>query len=154
MSTPRAAASPGYTIVVTDAGDPLEEAWKTLQEHWSEPARHEAFVALAASLERLPDAAARYRSAAEVPERAAEAERGKRLVLARALAQIDAMPRTDRALARRRGALLAPLASLGFLLTTSFALAVLTHRREFVSAPALAAEVLLIALLPWRRILR
>jgi hypothetical protein len=139
---------------VSDPADPLDAAWTALDAAWDDPAKHKAFVGLAASLGRLPDAAARYKTAGENPARADGAERGRQLVVAAALAQIETAPRTPRERAMRRGAWLAPIATLGFLFAASMLLATVTHNRTFVSIPALALEMLLVAVLPWRRILR
>jgi hypothetical protein len=134
--------------------DPIDAAWTALLDRWSELERHDAFVALAATLDRLPDAAARYRAVESDPARADAAARGKSRVLTVAMARIDALPRTTPERARRGGRWLAPVAVLAFLLVVSFLLAAVTRRQEFVSPAMIVTEVVLVALLPWRRILR
>jgi hypothetical protein len=140
---------------VDPTGDPVESAFGELRDrHWSEPERHRAFVALATLLGRLPDAAARYRSATSNPALADEARKGLDAVLAAAVAQIDAAPRTARDEVRRRAGLFVPIAALGLMLALAYLAATLTQRRELVSAPAVALEIAFVALLPWRRLLR
>lgn len=54
--------------------DPIESAWVALLVHWDDPERHRRFVALARTLERLPDAARRYRGVSNDPARAERAK--------------------------------------------------------------------------------
>lgn len=123
-------------------------------DHWDDPAQHKAFVGLAMSLGRLADAAGYYRSVQHDPARASRAEEGKQLVLSTALSQLETAPRTHRPEGMRRGAWLVPLVTLGFLFATSFLIATVTQRKVFVSPLVLALEMLLVAVLPWRRWLR
>ncbi len=131
--------------------DPIESAWQALLERWDDDDAHKSFAVLAGSLDRLADAAARYREAAGMPERRDRAEAGKQLIVAQAVARIDATPRSTKESARR-GRWLAPVALAGFLIAMDFLLATVTHNRRFVSVPAFALEILIVALLPWRRI--
>jgi hypothetical protein len=63
------------------APDPLDTAWAEVEAHWDDAAAHKKFLALADTLDRLPDAGRRYRAVREKdPERA---ERAK--------AQVDAL---------------------------------------------------------------
>lgn len=55
------------------AQDPIDAAWVTLLDQWSDPERHRRFVALARTLDRLPDAARRYRAVADDPARSERA---------------------------------------------------------------------------------
>jgi len=140
--------------VSDESADPIDSAWSALLERWDEPARHKAFVALAASLDRLPDAAARYRAVEADPARAEGAAQGKERVLAAALAHIDALPRTTREEARRHGRWLVPVAALGLLYAVSLMGAELLQRPALRSPLTLALETAAVALLPWRRMLR
>ncbi len=150
----------------SDATAPLEAAWKNVVSHWEDPAAHKAFVVLAAQLDQLPDAARRYREAKSDGElvavdgyrvpgdrasRSEVAERGLQLVLAQALARFESVPREDRP---KAGRLALPLAALMMLFGLSFGAANMTGKREFLSLPALAAQVLLVAIVPWRKIQR
>jgi hypothetical protein len=144
----------GYTRAVSDPTDPLEAAWCALEPQWDDATKHKAFVALAASLGRLPDAAARYNTASQQPARAQAAEQGRQLVLAAALAQLATTPHSARAQSMGRGMWLAPLAALGLLFALGALLATVTQNRVFVSLPALAVEMLIVAVLPWRRLVR
>jgi hypothetical protein len=134
--------------------DPFDLAWASLLEHWDDDARHDAFVALAAQLERLPDAASLYRSAESDPSRAERALKAKSRIVALAVAQLDALPRTSLESAKRRGLIVLPVALFGFIVAMSFLMRAVTGNRAFVSWPALALEVLIVALLPWKRFLR
>jgi hypothetical protein len=152
--------------LMDDAKDPLEDAWRSVVTRWDEPAAHKGFVFLAASLDRLTDAAKRYREAKNdgadvtvggyrVPGNPASrkeiAERGLQLVLAQALARFDAIPREDRG---RSTPVALPIAALMMLFALSFALANSTGNRVFISLPVLAVELLVVALFPWRKLRR
>lgn len=145
---------------------PLDAAWKNVVQRWDDPAAHKAFVVLAAQLDQLQDAARRYREAKSDAEhvtvegyrvpgdpasRTEVAERGLQLVLAQALARFESQPREDRP---KSGGLALPVAAMMMLFGLSFAFANFTGKREFVSLPSLAAQVLLVAIVPWRRVRR
>lgn len=136
-----------------EPADPIEAAWAELLATWADPDRHRSFVALAAALSRLPDAAARYRAVEAEPEYRDAAEQGRKAVVARAMAVVDAEPRTTPEEARRSARSLIPIAGLGLIFATSWMLSALTQSRAFVSPITLAVEILVVALLPWRRIL-
>lgn len=161
---PEATVAPAEATL--DSLAPLDAAWKNVVTKWDDPAAHKAFVVLAAQLDLLQEAARRYREAKSDSEnvtvdgyrvpgdrasRTEVAERGLQLVLAQALARFEAMPREDRP---KRGGLALPLAAMMMLFGLSFAFANFTGKREFVSLPSLAAQVLLVAVVPWRRVRR
>jgi hypothetical protein len=136
-----------------DPADPVDAAWTQLLAHWADAERHRAFIALAAALSRLPDAAARYRTVESDPEHSEAAARAKKTIVAQAMAVVDATPRTTPEEARRTARSLIPIAALGLILAISWMLSALTRSRLFVSPITLAVEILVVALLPWRRIL-
>jgi hypothetical protein len=147
-------ATLGYTPLVTDLSDPLAQAWTSLIEHWDDDARHHGFIALAAQFDRLADAAALYRSVEADPARAEQAAEGKQRIVARAMAQLEALPRASMESAKRRGRVVLPVALMGFLVAMDFLMRAATGNRAFVSWPALGLEIAIVALLPWKRILR
>ncbi len=145
---------------------PLDEAWRELVTRWSDPAAHKSFVVLAGQLDALQEAARRYREAKSDGEsvvvdgyrvpgnsesRRAIAERGLQLVLAQALARFDAMPREER---RSKASVFLPVAALMMSFGLSFALANMSHNRTFISLPSLAAQVIIVALIPWQKLQR
>jgi hypothetical protein len=134
--------------------DPIETAWRALLESkWDDEDAHRRFVGLAATLSRLPDAAARYRIMESDPERRDRAVEGKQLVLKNALALLGSMPRASIDDARKRARWLVPLAALGVFVAADFALAAFTHNHSFVSIPAFMLEIAIVLLLPWKRLL-
>lgn len=138
----------------TSEDDPIETTWRALLEsHWDDEDKHRAFVALAAALSRLPDAATRYRSVENDPARRERAEAGKQLVFKNALGMLSAMPHSSRDEARKRARWIVPLATLGMMIAADFALAALMHQPSFVSIPAFVLEILIVVLLPWQRLL-
>lgn len=146
---------------------PLDAAWRKLTSQWNEPAAHRAFVALAAQLDALQEAARRYREVQSSDEQSAVingyripgsvesrrqiAEKGLQLVLAQALAHFDSMPREKH---RSPGTVFKPLAALMMLFALSFALSTMTHDRTLVSLPSLAVQVLIVAIIPWQKLQR
>ena len=147
-----------YTPHVVDTpadADPLDDAWQSLLDdaHWNDDAKHRAFVALAAALDRLPDAGARYRAVENDAARRERAEAGKQLVLKSAMALLGSMPRTSIDDAKKRARAVVPLATLGVLFAMNFVLAGLLHQPKFMSIPAFVLEILVVVLLPWRRLL-
>jgi hypothetical protein len=137
-----------------DDNDPIEAAWHALiDSQWDDEEKHRAFVGLAAALSRLPDAAAHYRAVESDPSRRERAEFGKQLVLKNAMALLSSMPRTTLDDAKKRARWIVPLATLGVFLAMDFALAALLHQPKFLSIPAFVLEILIVVLLPWRRLL-
>lgn len=77
-------------------GSPLESVWAEVVAHWDDDAAHERFVAIAQTLDALPDAAGRYRAAAADPERKERAETMLGRITAIALATLSTMkPEAD-----------------------------------------------------------
>ncbi len=81
------------------------------------------------------------------------AEQGKQLVVTHAMTMLDSLPRASRDVGRERARLIVPLVTLGVMLSADFVLAGLTHQQAFVSIPAFILEILVVLLLPWRRLL-
>jgi hypothetical protein len=81
-----------------DAGAALDAAWASVQAHWDDDAAHKRFVALAMTLDRLPEAGRRYRAERERAEAAGDEARA-----ASARKRIDALlaAATQRMLATR-----------------------------------------------------
>jgi hypothetical protein len=138
-------------VVSEPPPDPLDAAWAALLAHWNDPERHGAFLALAASLDRLTDAAARYRAVESEPERAEGAARGRERLLALALTRLEAPRREGPA---RTGWWLLPIAAFALLAAASLLASQATGHRALVSPATLALEALLTALIPWRRLTR
>ncbi|MBL8601230.1 MAG: hypothetical protein JNK72_04850 [Myxococcales bacterium] len=136
---------------MSPSNDPLDAAWATLEAHWSEPERHKTFVALAHALDRLPEAARRYRAVSEDPALAVGARQGLDRVLAAAMASL-----TPAALAPRpsRALLIVPMALAGLVVSTSVMAATLLRLPRLASPLTLCLEVALVFLLPWQRMLK
>ena len=66
--------------------EPVRAAWAHLADAWSEPARHDAFVALVAQHNCYAWAAARYKERADDPIAARQLERLRRATTAALLA--------------------------------------------------------------------
>lgn len=133
------------------AADPVASAWSALQAHWDDEAKHKAFVGLAASFSRLPDAGRLYREAAGDPARRERAERGKQLVIGLAMATVEAMPRTERA---SKGAIIAPIAAILLLGAANFLVATVAHTRVPLSPWVFAVEIVLVLVIPWKKLQR
>lgn len=127
--------------------DPLDAAWAALLERWDQEEKHKAFVGLAATLGQLPDAARRYRSLADDPQRAARAAQGVDRVLTAAMSALTPAPREPAA----RVHLGVPLAVLAAVLTATMLAARATGVAALTSPVVIVGEVLVVALLPWRR---
>ena len=75
--------------------DPLEAAWQALLDAWPEEGAHRKFLALAETLDRLPDAGSRYRGIKDEAlragdtARAAEAEAGIERLITRAMGRME-----------------------------------------------------------------
>lgn len=80
----------------------LERAWDELLAAWDDADRHKRFLVLAESTGRLAEAGRRYRAMKDDPARRAEAERRIDEILARAMARMATVERTDPAPARSR----------------------------------------------------
>lgn len=115
---------------------------------WENEARHRAYVGLAASLERLPDAARRYRSAREDPRLSARANAGLDRVLGAAMASLSPAARAPRP---KPVNVMIPLTVLAAALMATVVLARVTEFRTLTSPVVILGEVLIVALIPWRR---
>ncbi len=135
----------------TAEDDPIDAAWVALGTDWERDERHRAFVQLASALDRLPEAARRYRESLAVPAHATRAQGGLDEVLRVAMAKLTPPPREERPV---RGMWILPLGALAMVLALTVAAAQALRRPSLASAPVLGAEVLVVALLPWSRILR
>ena len=128
--------------------DPLDAAWAALLERWDQDEGHRAFVGLAASLERLPDAARRYRAQSSDPARAERAKQGVDRVLAAAMTAMKP-PARERPRPVNVGLPLAAIAA-AFLVTMLAAKA--TGLSALTSPVVFAGEVIVVMLIPWRRL--
>jgi hypothetical protein len=55
--------------------DPIDAAWQRVEARWDDPEAHRAFLSLCFELERMPEAARRYREVRDGdPDRRGEAE--------------------------------------------------------------------------------
>lgn len=131
--------------------DPLELAWVALLKDWESDARHRAFVGLASSLGRLPDAAKHYKQASNDPRLAARTKEGIDRVLGAAMATLAP---TSRAPRPKPINVVIPLAVLAAVLMATVVAARATGFSALLSPVVIVGEVLIVALLPWRRILR
>ncbi|MFO0602762.1 MAG: hypothetical protein U0324_06280 [Polyangiales bacterium] len=128
--------------------DPLDAAWVALMERWDRDEGHRAFVGLAASLERLPDAARRYRALSSDPARAERAKQGVDRVLAAAMSAMKPASR-ERPRSVNVGLPLGVLAA-AFLATMLAAKA--TGVGALTSPVVFVGEVIVVMLIPWRRL--
>lgn len=129
-------------------GDPLDTSWQTLLSDWENELQHKRFVALAASLERLPDAAKRYRESLSDPQLQPRAQQGIDRVLGAAMQALTPPPREERP---RLNVMLPLGAFAGALLLTIIASRV-TGFRALTSPVVIFGEALIVALIPWRRL--
>ncbi|MEZ4390050.1 MAG: hypothetical protein R3A48_03050 [Polyangiales bacterium] len=134
---------------MSEAQDPIEQAWIALQEKWDLDEQHRAFVALAAALDRLPDAAGRYRALRDDPERGAEASKGLQRVLGAALATLS--PDRHTPMAPKTNYLLAA-AALACLWIATPVVAKILQRPELAQPWVFAFELAVVLLIPWRRL--
>lgn len=130
--------------------DPLERAWDSLESRWEDPQAHRAYVNLASSLGRLPDAAKRYRALKADPARGAVAAQGIELILAAAMSQMTASTVGARP---PPGLYLVPMVALLLLVGATLAASNVLGRAQLRSPVVLVCEVALVALVPWRRVL-
>jgi hypothetical protein len=129
-------------------GDPLDPAWKTLLSDWENDVQHRRFVALATTMQRLPDAAKRYREALADPSRQPRAQQGIDRVLGAAMATLTPPPRE----ARPRLNVMLPLGAFAGVLLLTILASHATGFRALTSPIVIFGEALIVALIPWRRI--
>ncbi|MFO0624509.1 MAG: hypothetical protein U0325_02750 [Polyangiales bacterium] len=134
---------------MSDPPDPLDTAWHELSANWDAEERHRSFVALAAALDRLPEAASRYRALRDDPERGAGARRGLEKVLGAAMARLSAERRE--APPARSNYLLA-LTALGCLWIGTLVIARILNRPDLLHPWVFALELAAVLLTPWRRL--
>jgi hypothetical protein len=127
--------------------DPLDVAWAALLEQWDSEAKHKSFVGLAATLQRLPDAARRYRALVDDPARAARAKQGIDRVLSVAMSTMTPVVREK----PRSINVMIPLTALAAALLVTTIVARATELHALTSPVVIVGEVIVIALLPWRR---
>jgi hypothetical protein len=134
---------------MSDPTDPLDTAWQELSSQWDADERHRTFVALAAALDRLPDAASRYRALRDDPERGAQAKRGLEKVLGAAMARLSAERRDPPAV---RSNYLLALTALGCLWIGTLVVARILNRSDLLHPWVFALELAVVLLTPWRRL--
>lgn len=131
----------------TEPNDPLDVAWTALLDQWESEEKHRSFVGLAAALERLPEAAKRYRALSADPARAARAKQGIDRVLGVAMASMTPATRER----PRPINVMMPLSALAAALLATVVAARATEVRALTSPVVIVGEVIVVALLPWRR---
>lgn len=139
----------GRRTTVEPSPDPLETAWSVLLTHWDETPRHRAFVELAQSLDRLPEAAKRYRDAKTDEALADGARKGLDQILAVAMASL-----TPAALAPRRpsrAVWLLPVVLSGLVVIATVMVAQVARLPKLASPVSLGLEIVIVFLLPWKR---
>lgn len=134
--------------MTSPAQDPLETAWQALLTEWGRDDRHRAFVGLATTLERLPDAAKRYKAELSNSDRAPQAKQGLDRVLAVAMRALTPPARPE----RPRVNLMLPAGAFAAMLIATVFLAQTTGFRALTSPWVIFGEALVIALIPWRRV--
>ncbi len=128
--------------------DPLETAWQALLSEWERDDQHRAFVGLAAALERLPDAAKRYRAELAHSDRAPRAKQGLDRVLGVAMSALTPPTRPE----RPRINFMLPMGAFAATLIVTVFLAQATGFRSLTSPWVIFGEALVVALVPWRRV--
>ncbi|MEZ4407454.1 MAG: hypothetical protein R3A52_13410 [Polyangiales bacterium] len=131
--------------------DPLDLAWRSLLTAWDDDARHKSFVALAQSLGRLPDAAARYRGVRDDKALGANAQRGIDQILKVAMLTLTPPPREARP---PKGAWAAAVAFAMLLIVATLLLSHLTQVRALASPWVVLVEMVIAAVIPWSRLMR
>lgn len=131
-----------------DHDDPLDAAWAALLADWDSDERHRGFVGLAATLERLPDAAKRYRAESANPSRAGRAKQGLDRVLGVAMQSLTPVQRPERP---RPVNVMIPLATMAAVILVTLVAAQATGFRALTSPVVILGEVVIVALVPWRR---
>ena len=137
---------------MSDTDDPIETAWTALQAQWESAERHKAFVALAASLQRLPDAARRYRESLPDPARSERAKQGIDAVLRVAYLALVPPPRSEHELTRKARAWLLPMVAAMTLVVLTLLASQMMRQPSFASPWVLGAEVLGMFLIPWQKL--
>lgn len=132
-----------------DAPDPIDEAWNALLSQWQREDQHRAFVALASALERLPDAASRYRALRDDTDLGEGARRGLERVLAAAMATLS--PDRHDAAPPRSNYLLAG-AALACLWIATPVIAKILNRQDLLHPWVFALELAVVLLIPWSRL--
>jgi hypothetical protein len=138
---------------VSDVDDPIETAWIALLTEWESPERHKAFVALAASLQRLPDAARRYRECRSDPARAERAKQGIDAVLRVAYLALAPSARRENEVARKVRGVLLPMSIAMALVVFTLMGSQALHQPGLSSPWVLGAEVLATLLIPWSKLI-
>ncbi len=128
--------------------DPLEVPWQTLLSEWESDVQHRRFVALATTMQRLPEAAKRYRSALSDPTLQPRAQQGLDRVLGAAMQALTPPPRE----ARPRLNVMLPLSAFAAVLFATIVIARVTEFRALTSPVVIFGEALIVALIPWRRL--
>lgn len=108
---------------VTEEPDPIEDAWSSLEERWDDAEAHRKFIALCATLDRLPEAGRRYREVRDGdPERRETAEHQIDRLLALAMQSLATArtPPPDTARARRILLFVAFVLTVGMIALTSY----------------------------------
>lgn len=132
--------------------DPIETAWSALLAEWESPERHKAFVALAAALGRLPDAARRYRECGADPARAERAKQGIDAVLRVAYLALAPLPRREHEITRKARAWLPPVSVAMVLVVFTLMAAQGLHQPSLASPWVLGAEVVGALVVPWQKL--
>lgn len=131
--------------------DPLETAWKALLDDWESPERHRAFVGLAVSFGRLPDAAKLYREQMADESRKPRAKEGIDRILAVAMQSLGPVEREART---PPGRWIIPVMVLGLILMLTTASAQVLGNKRLASPWVLIGEAAIVFLIPWGRFLK
>jgi hypothetical protein len=126
----------------------FEAAWTALTADWDNDTRHRGFVGVAASSERLPEAAKRYRAALADPARKVRAQQGLDKILGVAMQSLTPVARDEPA---RSSVLGVAFTALVVTLAVTVVLAQATGFRALLSPLVILGEIVVIALVPWRR---
>ncbi len=137
---------------MSDETDPIETAWSNLVGDWESDDRHRAFVALAASLSRLPDAARHYRASLAEPSRAVRAQQGIDSILRVAMLTLTPPKRSEHEITRNARRWLLPMVAAMTLVVLTLLGAMMSHQPQLASKWVLFAEVLVVVLIPWDRL--
>ncbi len=137
---------------MSDETDPIETAWNTLVDDWESDDRHRAFVALASSLTRLPDAARHYRASLTDPARAVRAQQGIDAILRVAMLTLTPPKRSEHEITRSARRWLLPMVAAMTLVVLTLLVAQMSHQPRLASPWVFAAEVLVVVLIPWDRL--
>ncbi len=162
--TPEAPDASKLLQLVDTEAEAFDQEWSALVTRWGDPAAHKKFVFLANSLDRLADAASRYKAIkanalgtetvnyrlpADVAERGSMAELGMTLITQQAIAKFVIAPRETRP---RRGGFLIPLSAFAMIVSIGFLLSHATGRTWFISVPMILLYAFVTVIFPWKRI--